>query len=224
MTGINLSRAEWRKSSYSGQSGNCVEVARNLPGLVAVRDSKKPDGAKLVISREAWRAFLKGVRPSGSAYHCHVVDPACGMAPLKTWRLMPGDVHDVHRRLTRSRDPERLTCERIDCPARLVPGDIQAGHADPPVLGDAHDTQVEQGVVQRAQRQRVRYLVRALLAMPADVRRLDPDRVAAERTIEPAHRTATPEPAGVGGAVAVLGVTGQVATADSVLGRPHSTG
>ena len=58
MTGIDLSRAEWRKSSYSGQSGNCVEVARNLPGLVAVRDSKEPDGAKLVVSQETWRAFL----------------------------------------------------------------------------------------------------------------------------------------------------------------------
>ena len=31
MTEIDLSRAEWQKSSYSGQSGNCVEVARNLP-------------------------------------------------------------------------------------------------------------------------------------------------------------------------------------------------
>ena len=53
MTGIDLSRAEWRKSSHSGQSGNCVEVARNLPGLVAVRDSKEPGGARLVVSREA---------------------------------------------------------------------------------------------------------------------------------------------------------------------------
>jgi len=59
MTEIDLSRAEWRKSSYSGQSGNCVEVARNLPGLVAVRDSKAPDGAKLMVSRRAWRAFLE---------------------------------------------------------------------------------------------------------------------------------------------------------------------
>jgi hypothetical protein len=59
MTEIDLSRAEWRKSSYSGQDGNCVEVARNLPGLVAVRDSKEPAGAKLVISRETWRAFIR---------------------------------------------------------------------------------------------------------------------------------------------------------------------
>lgn len=62
MTGIDLSRAEWRKSSHSSQSGNCVEVARNLPGLVAVRDSKDPDGARLVISPEAWQVFKRKVR------------------------------------------------------------------------------------------------------------------------------------------------------------------
>jgi Domain of unknown function (DUF397) len=62
MTGIDLSCAEWCKSSYSGQSGNCVEVARNLPGLVAVRDSKTPDGAKLVVSRETWRTFVRSAR------------------------------------------------------------------------------------------------------------------------------------------------------------------
>jgi hypothetical protein len=62
MTEIDLSRAEWRKSSYSSQSGNCVEMARNLPGLVAVRDSKEPDGARLMVSREAWRVFTRKVR------------------------------------------------------------------------------------------------------------------------------------------------------------------
>ena len=62
MTEIDLSRAEWRKSSYSGQDGNCVEVARDLPGLVAVRDSKEPGRAKLVVSREAWRAFIRTAR------------------------------------------------------------------------------------------------------------------------------------------------------------------
>jgi Domain of unknown function (DUF397) len=45
-----------------GQDGNCVEVARNLPGLVAVRDSMKPGGAKLLVSRETWRAFLLALR------------------------------------------------------------------------------------------------------------------------------------------------------------------
>jgi Domain of unknown function (DUF397) len=62
MTEIDLSRAEWRKSSYSSQSGNCVEVTRNLPGLVAVRDSKEPDEAQLVVSREAWQVFIRTVR------------------------------------------------------------------------------------------------------------------------------------------------------------------
>jgi len=61
MTEIDLSYAVWHKSSYSGQDGNCVEVAHNLLGLVAVRDSKEPDGPKLVVSREAWRAFIRGV-------------------------------------------------------------------------------------------------------------------------------------------------------------------
>ena len=35
---IDLSHAAWRKSSYSNNGGACVEVATNLPGLVAVRD------------------------------------------------------------------------------------------------------------------------------------------------------------------------------------------
>jgi hypothetical protein len=62
MTEIDLSRAEWQKSSYSGQSGNCVEVARNLPGLVAVRDSKDPERARLAVSPEAWRLFIESAR------------------------------------------------------------------------------------------------------------------------------------------------------------------
>jgi Domain of unknown function (DUF397) len=61
MTEIDLSRAEWHKSSYSGQSGNCVGVARNLPGLVAVRDSKEPDGTKLAVSKETWQVFIRSV-------------------------------------------------------------------------------------------------------------------------------------------------------------------
>ena len=64
MTEIDLSRAEWQRSSYSGQSGNCVEVALNLPRLVAVRDSKAPDGTKLMVSQEAWRAYLKAYASS----------------------------------------------------------------------------------------------------------------------------------------------------------------
>lgn len=52
----------WRKSSYSGAQGNCVEVASNLPGLVAVRDSKDPDGAGLAFERGAWKAFTAKIK------------------------------------------------------------------------------------------------------------------------------------------------------------------
>jgi hypothetical protein len=60
---IDLTGAEWRKSSYSGGSGgNCVEVATNLPGLVAVRDSKHPDGPALVLTPAHWRALVTSLR------------------------------------------------------------------------------------------------------------------------------------------------------------------
>jgi hypothetical protein len=60
---MDLSRAEWRKASYSSvNGGNCVEVARNLPGVVALRDSKDPAGPALVFTRDEWEAFGAGVR------------------------------------------------------------------------------------------------------------------------------------------------------------------
>jgi len=55
---MDLNYADWRKSSYSGTNGgNCVEVARNLPGVVAVRDSKNPPGPALVFTPGDWRTF-----------------------------------------------------------------------------------------------------------------------------------------------------------------------
>jgi Domain of unknown function (DUF397) len=53
----------WEKSSYSGSTGGaCVEVARNVPQAAAVRDSKDPDGPRLVFTPQEWREFTAGVR------------------------------------------------------------------------------------------------------------------------------------------------------------------
>lgn len=56
----DLAFAEWRTSSRSSGQGQCVEVATNLPGVVAVQDSKNP-GPALVVSPTAWRTFLRSV-------------------------------------------------------------------------------------------------------------------------------------------------------------------
>ena len=47
----DLSQAVWRKACRSHQNGGCVEVAANLPGVVAVRDSKRLEGGAHVIAR-----------------------------------------------------------------------------------------------------------------------------------------------------------------------------
>lgn len=68
MPSVDLAQAAWRKSSHS-PSGNasCVEVATNLPGVVAVRDSKDPAGPALTFTPTAWRAFLQRVRQNDPA-------------------------------------------------------------------------------------------------------------------------------------------------------------
>lgn len=54
----DLTGAQWRKSSYSGNAGgDCVEVA-DLAAVVAVRDSKDPQGPALGFSPAAFRAFV----------------------------------------------------------------------------------------------------------------------------------------------------------------------
>ena len=59
----DLIRADWRKASYSGDNGgDCVEVARNLPGTVAVRDSKDPAGPVLAFSWDEWAAFTAAIK------------------------------------------------------------------------------------------------------------------------------------------------------------------
>jgi hypothetical protein len=56
---MDLTRAEWRKSSHSaGNEGECVEVATNLPNIVAIRDSKNPNGSILILTPRQWTDFI----------------------------------------------------------------------------------------------------------------------------------------------------------------------
>ncbi|MEV0661258.1 DUF397 domain-containing protein [Actinomadura luteofluorescens] len=53
---------EWRKSSRSNESGdNCVELA-GTANAVAIRDSKDPDGSKLIVGRGEFRRFAAALK------------------------------------------------------------------------------------------------------------------------------------------------------------------
>ena len=54
----DLSHAAWRKARRSQHNGGCVEVAANLDKVVAVRDSKRPEGGAHVVGRAEFAAFL----------------------------------------------------------------------------------------------------------------------------------------------------------------------
>lgn len=51
----------WRKSTYSGQNGDCIEVAGG-PGMVRVRDTKRREGAVLEVPAGAWREFAAALK------------------------------------------------------------------------------------------------------------------------------------------------------------------
>jgi hypothetical protein len=59
---MDTSSATWRKSSYSGPNGgNCIEITA-AAGVVAVRDSKDPQGSVLAFGPEAWKKFAGQVK------------------------------------------------------------------------------------------------------------------------------------------------------------------
>lgn len=63
----NRHDSHWRKSSHSGHSGgDCVEVA-DLTPVIGIRDSKNPDGPKLALGRDAWRALVLEIKADGHA-------------------------------------------------------------------------------------------------------------------------------------------------------------
>lgn len=62
MSTPNLDGAAWRKSSYSGSGGDCVEVADGFTAVTPVRDSKDVHGPALLFGADTWSAFVTGVR------------------------------------------------------------------------------------------------------------------------------------------------------------------
>jgi hypothetical protein len=59
---LNTLEWPWRKSSYSNPSGNCVELAELPTGLIAVRNSREPEGAVLFYTRPEVDAFIRGAK------------------------------------------------------------------------------------------------------------------------------------------------------------------
>jgi len=60
---MGIGSVTWRKSSYSGANGGgCVEIGQFPASAVGVRDSKDPDGPRLVFTPDEWQAFVAGVK------------------------------------------------------------------------------------------------------------------------------------------------------------------
>ncbi|WP_406204283.1 DUF397 domain-containing protein [Kitasatospora sp. NBC_01560] len=59
---LDLTDVPWRKSSYSGGGGACVEVAPGFGSVIPVRDSKDPSGPALLFPTDAWQSFVTAVR------------------------------------------------------------------------------------------------------------------------------------------------------------------
>lgn len=55
---LDLSRAEWRTSSHSGGGNQCVQLAR-FGDLLAIQDSKNPDGEPIILPVSAARAAIR---------------------------------------------------------------------------------------------------------------------------------------------------------------------
>jgi hypothetical protein len=52
----------WRKSTYSTGTNNCIEVADGQPEAVMVRDTKDHDRGIIKVSPSAWSAFIAGAK------------------------------------------------------------------------------------------------------------------------------------------------------------------
>lgn len=66
MPSTDLTRAQWRKSTKSTSTGDCIEAAGFAhecgDAIMAIRDSKDPSGPALVVGHGDWSAFVAAVR------------------------------------------------------------------------------------------------------------------------------------------------------------------
>ncbi|WP_338931283.1 DUF397 domain-containing protein [Streptomyces netropsis] len=54
-------RLQFRKSSFSDPNHECVEIATNIPDIVAIRDSKIPEGPIIRLAPTPWNAFREAL-------------------------------------------------------------------------------------------------------------------------------------------------------------------
>lgn len=57
----DLSRADWRRSKYSGSNGNCVEVGTDGTAVL-VRDTRDREGGTLAFTPGAWASFAASLK------------------------------------------------------------------------------------------------------------------------------------------------------------------
>lgn len=73
-----LTRATWHTSTYSGASGECVEIADLDGGHRAVRDSTNPTGPALIVTSSAWTAFTTGIGDNEFHWHRQISEQRLG--------------------------------------------------------------------------------------------------------------------------------------------------
>ena len=62
--GCLLVNKQWHKSSYSGHSGECVEVVEGV--VTAVRDTQNRDLGHLAVPAPEWTALMSALRGSAA--------------------------------------------------------------------------------------------------------------------------------------------------------------